>query len=131
MYKALKNVNTEFGSYNKGDIVTDSVGKKYSAFDLSLDQINHAIRYCNNYQVDFSNSILILSEKTKQDPLDVFEQAIKNISPVLEVRSRRIGGANYQIPYQVRGDRRFTLGCRWLIEAARSKKGMTMKEKLN
>jgi small subunit ribosomal protein S7 len=72
----------------------------------------------------------IIKEKTKQDPRHVFNKALKRISPLLEVRGRRIGGANYQIPYQVRGERRFTLGCRWLIEAAQSRKGRPMREKL-
>ena len=72
----------------------------------------------------------IISEKTKQDPLSVYEQAIKNISPQLEVRSRRVGGSNYQIPIEVRGDRKYTLACRWLLGAARARKGKKMAEKL-
>lgn len=72
----------------------------------------------------------IIKKETKQDPRHIFNKAIKRVAPLVEVRGRRIGGANYQIPYQVRGDRRFTLSCRWIIEAAKSKKGKTMKEKL-
>lgn len=72
----------------------------------------------------------IIKKETKQDPRHIFNKAIKKVAPLVEVRGRRIGGANYQIPYQVRGDRRFTLSCRWIIEAAKSKKGKTMKEKL-
>ena len=72
----------------------------------------------------------IIKEKTKQDPRHVFNKALKKISPLLEVRGRRIGGANYQIPYQVRGERRFTLGSRWLIEASKARKGKPMKIKL-
>ncbi|PIS08569.1 30S ribosomal protein S7 [Candidatus Berkelbacteria bacterium CG10_big_fil_rev_8_21_14_0_10_33_10] len=72
----------------------------------------------------------IIKEKTKQDPRHVFNKALKKISPLLEVRGRRIGGANYQIPYQVRGERRFALGCRWIIEAAKDRKGRPMSEKL-
>ena len=72
----------------------------------------------------------IIKEKTKQDPRHVFNKALKKVSPLLEVRGKRIGGANYQIPYQVRGARRFNLGCLWLIEAAKSRKGKAMKEKL-
>lgn len=72
----------------------------------------------------------IIKERTKQDPRHVFNKALKKISPLLEVRGRRIGGANYQIPYQVRGDRRFNLGCRWLIEAAQGRKGKPMDVKL-
>ena len=72
----------------------------------------------------------IIKEQTKQDPRHVFNKALKKISPLLEVRGKRVGGANYQVPFQVRGDRRFTLGCRWLIEAAKDRKGKPMSEKL-
>lgn len=72
----------------------------------------------------------IVKDKTQQDPRHVFNKAMKQVTPMLEVRGRRVGGANYQIPYQVRGDRRFMLACRWMIEAARSRKGKPMAEKL-
>jgi len=71
-----------------------------------------------------------ISEKLKQDPLEIFEKALKNVGPSLEVRGRRIGGANYQIPFPVRAERRFALSSRWLIEAAKKRKGQTMAEKL-
>lgn len=67
---------------------------------------------------------------TKQDPLVVFEKAIENASPMLEVASKRVGGANYQVPREVRPERRFILAIRWIIGAARSKKGKPMAEKL-
>jgi len=72
----------------------------------------------------------IVSKKTKKEPLDIFDEAIKNTSPMLEVKSKRIGGANYQVPRQVKGDRRLTLSLRWIILAARSRKGQRMAEKL-
>jgi len=72
----------------------------------------------------------IIKNKTKQDPRHIFNKALKRVSPLLEVRGRRIGGANYQIPYQVRGERRFVLGCRWIIESARERKGVPMRAKL-
>lgn len=72
----------------------------------------------------------ILKEKTKKEPLELFEQAIKNTSPFLEVRPRRIGGATYQVPMEVRGDRKLALAMRWLIQSAKSKKGKPMKERL-
>lgn len=72
----------------------------------------------------------LISEKTKKDPLEIFDLALKNVSPVVEVKSRRIGGANYQIPVEVRGDRRMALTFRWIIGAAREKKGKEMAEKL-
>lgn len=62
--------------------------------------------------------------------LEVLEQAIKNTSPLLEVKSKRVGGANYQVPYEVRGNRREALAIRWIIRAARKKKGKPMAEKL-
>lgn len=76
------------------------------------------------------NAFEAIKDKTKQDPRHIFNKALKKIMPLLEVRGRRIGGANYQIPYQVRGDRRFALGCRWLIEAAQDRKGKPMYIKL-
>ncbi len=69
------------------------------------------------------NCFDLISEKTKQDPLEIFDRAIKNVAPTVEVRSRRIGGANYQIPIAVRPDRSFTLAARWIIGAAQSRKG--------
>ena len=68
----------------------------------------------------------IVKEKTKKDPLVVFETAIKNASPLLEVRSKRIGGATYQVPMEVKEDRKVTLAMRWIIGAARAKQGKNM-----
>jgi small subunit ribosomal protein S7 len=72
----------------------------------------------------------VLEEKTKTPALDVFNEALKNISPLLEVKSKRVGGANYQVPIQVRAERRQQLAFRWILIAARSKKGKPMAEKL-
>jgi len=72
----------------------------------------------------------IIKEKTKKDPLEVFEKAIQNASPLLEVKSKRVGGATYQVPREVRGDRKFTLAVRWITGAAQAKKGRPMREKL-
>ncbi len=72
----------------------------------------------------------IIKEKTKKDPLEVFEKALQNASPLLEVKPKRVGGATYQVPREVKGDRRMTLAMRWIITAARSKKGRPMREKL-
>ncbi len=74
-------------------------------------------------------AIEILKDKSKQNPVDVFEKAIQNASPVLEVRSRRIGGAKYQVPVEVSKERRLALAMRWLIQAAKGGKG-SMKERL-
>jgi small subunit ribosomal protein S7 len=72
----------------------------------------------------------IIKEKTKKDPLEVFEQALTNAAPFLEVKSKRIGGATYQVPREVKRERRLTLAMRWIIQAAKSKKGKPMREKL-
>ncbi len=72
----------------------------------------------------------IIAEKTKKDPIEVFDEAIKNVSPMLEVKSKRVGGANYQIPMQVRAERRIQLAYRWILAAARAGKGKPMAEKL-
>ncbi len=72
----------------------------------------------------------IIREKTKKDPMEVFDQALKNVMPVLEVKARRVGGANYQVPVEVRPERRLTLGIRWLVEYARQRQGKSMEEKL-
>ena len=72
----------------------------------------------------------VIHERTKKGGLNVFEQAIKNISPLLELKSKRIGGANYQVPIQVSGERRQTLAVRWILAACRAKKGKRMAEKL-
>src|SRR3990167_8597233 len=72
-----------------------------------------------------------IATKTKQDPLVIFDKALKNAMPILEVRSRRVGGSNYQVPVEVRGDRRLALAARWLITAAQDKKGKPMREKLS
>jgi len=72
----------------------------------------------------------IIKEKVKKEPVEVFEKALENVAPLVMVRSRRVGGATYQVPIEVRGDRRVGLGMRWIITAARSKKGKPMREKL-
>ncbi|MDI3310094.1 MAG: 30S ribosomal protein S7 [Thermoanaerobacterium sp.] len=72
----------------------------------------------------------IIREKTGRDPLEVFEEALNNVMPVLEVKPRRVGGATYQVPVEVRPERRQTLGIRWIIDFARKRSGRTMVEKL-
>ena len=71
-----------------------------------------------------------VKEATGQDPLEVFNKALENIMPVLEVKSRRIGGQNYQVPVEVRPERKQTLGLRWLVRYARLRNDKTMEEKL-
>jgi small subunit ribosomal protein S7 len=73
----------------------------------------------------------IIEEKTKTDPIEVFRQALENVAPAIEVRSRRVGGATYQVPVEVRPERRQALAIRWLIKAARSRNDKTMVERLS
>ncbi|MCL0062820.1 30S ribosomal protein S7 [Peptococcaceae bacterium] len=72
----------------------------------------------------------IIKEKTGRDPLEVFEEALKNVMPVLEVKARRVGGATYQVPVEVRPDRRQTLAIRWITNYSRERKGRNMAERL-
>ena len=72
----------------------------------------------------------IVKEKTGNEPLEVFEKALANIKPALEVKSRRVGGANYQVPIEVRADRSQALGLRWLVQYARLRNGHSMAENL-
>lgn len=70
------------------------------------------------------------SVKAKKEPMEVFEEAIKNVSPQVQVRSKRIGGANYQVPMEVKGDRKVHYAMIWIIESARNKKGQSFDKKL-
>ncbi len=72
----------------------------------------------------------IAAKKSKQKHLDVLKKAIDNVGPTLEVKSRRIGGANYQIPFEVNSERKLVLSLRWIVDAARSQKGKSMEELL-
>ena len=71
-----------------------------------------------------------IEERTREEPLKVFHRAIENCQPVVEVKSRRVGGANYQVPVEVRPQRRVSLAMRWLVDYARARAGKTMQEKL-
>lgn len=72
----------------------------------------------------------IIEEKMQKPAMEIFDEAMKNVSPTVEVKSKRVGGANYQVPLQVRAERRIQLAFRWMITAARARKGKPMAEKL-
>lgn len=76
------------------------------------------------------NSFELVKERTGKEAMEVFEQALKNIMPLLEVKARRVGGANYQVPIEVRPERRTTLGLRWLVNYSRLRGEKTMEERL-
>ncbi len=106
-------------------------------FVYDSEKITKFINYCmergkkNTARKVVYDSFELIKEKTKnQNPLEIFELALKNTGPTMEVRSRRVGGANYQIPREVRPERRQFLSMKWIIDAARTKKGKPMAEKL-
>ncbi len=76
------------------------------------------------------NAFNMIQEKSGKDPIEVFGTALKNVMPVLEVKARRVGGANYQVPIEVRAERRTTLALRWLVAMARKRGEKTMQEKI-
>jgi small subunit ribosomal protein S7 len=76
------------------------------------------------------NAFDLVKERSGNDPMEVFDQALKNIMPVLEVKARRVGGANYQVPIEVKPERRTTLGLRWLVNYSRLRGEKTMEERL-
>jgi small subunit ribosomal protein S7 len=96
-------------------------------------------RFINNLMWDgkkslaqkiFYRAMEIVGERTNENPLHVFQKAIENVKPSMEVRSRRIGGANYQVPVEVRPKRQISLAIKWIIDAARKRPGRRMYEKL-
>ncbi len=76
------------------------------------------------------NAFDLVKQRSGNDPMEVFDQALKNIMPVLEVKARRVGGSNYQVPIEVKPDRRTTLGLRWLVNYSRTRGEKTMEERL-
>jgi small subunit ribosomal protein S7 len=78
----------------------------------------------------FYNAMEIIAERSAKDPLEVFQAALKNVMPVLEVKPRRVGGATYQVPVEVRPERRLALAIRWIVSYARARSEKTMQEKL-
>lgn len=114
------------------------VYKKYHDPDIEYDRVEIG-RFINYVMRDGKKSIAEkivysafdrIKEITKDDPVKVFEKALENAAPILEVISRRVGGANYQVPHEVKPERRFVLATRWIIDASRKRKGKPMAEKL-
>lgn len=110
--------------------------------DVLPDPLYHSklvTRLINNIMIDGKKGVAqkivydafeIIKEKSGKDPLEVFEAAMENIMPVLEVKARRVGGATYQVPMEVRPERRQTLGLRWLTTYSRARSEKTMRERL-
>lgn len=110
--------------------------------DVLPDPVYHDVRVAkliNNIMLDGKKGVAqricydafdIIKERTGQDPLEVFNKALENVMPTLEVKARRVGGANYQVPIEVRPERRQTLGLRWIVTIARNRNERTMRERL-
>ncbi|MDI9499088.1 MAG: 30S ribosomal protein S7 [Bacillota bacterium] len=110
--------------------------------DILPDPIYHDIRLSkliNNVMLDGKKGLAqkivygafdLIRERSGQEPMDVFNKAVENVMPMLEVKARRVGGANYQVPIEVRPERRQTLALRWLVHYARNRGERTMKERL-
>jgi small subunit ribosomal protein S7 len=102
--------------------------------DMVVSKFMNSIMYAGKKSVAETivyGALDMIEGKTKQNPLGVFQQALDNVMPTIEVRSRRVGGATYQVPVEVRTDRRQALGIRWLILAARERNEKTMTERLS
>ncbi|MBN2442031.1 MAG: 30S ribosomal protein S7 [Spirochaetales bacterium] len=82
------------------------------------------------YQI-FYDALDVIKAKLKQDPVEVFEKALEQVKPLIEVKSRRVGGSTYQVPMEIKDDRREALAMRWLISFARKRNGKSMSEKLS
>jgi small subunit ribosomal protein S7 len=102
--------------------------------NLILTKFMNAVMYDgkkSNAETIVYNALDIVATKSKQEPLEVFKAALENVMPAVEVRSRRVGGATYQVPVEVRAERRQALGLRWIINAARGRNDKTMVDKLS
>ncbi len=116
------------GRISKRDVIPDPVYGN----ELAAQLINKLLLDGNKGIAEsiFYDAMNIIGEKTKKDPMEVFERAVKNVMPILEVRPRRVGGATYQVPVEVRADRRSTLALRWIVQNARARSEKSMAEKL-
>ncbi len=112
--------------------------KRVHESDIKFDSVSVG-RFVNYLMKDGEKSVAEkvlyktftnIKEETKEEPLNIFEKALDNVAPMLEVISKRVGGANYQVPREVRPERKFFLACHWIIDAARSRKGKPMDKKL-
>ncbi|OEH93184.1 30S ribosomal protein S7 [Bacillus solimangrovi] len=116
------------GSVTRRDVLPDPIYKSKLITRLINQVMVDGKR--GTAQTILYNAFDLIQERTGNEPMEVFEEAMKNIMPLLEVRARRVGGANYQVPVEVRPERRTTLGLRWLVLYARTRGEKTMEERL-
>lgn len=117
----------------RGHIVRRPVQEDPLYGDKLVTKLINKVMYDGKKGVAQKNCYLafdIIRQKTGKDPIEVFQEAMKNVMPVLEVRPRRVGGATYQVPSDVRQERRLTLGIRWIVDYARKRNERTMAERL-
>ncbi len=116
----------------------DRAVQRHIAPDAKYQSVN-LTRFINKVMLDGKKSVAerilydafdIVEKETKKNPLDIFDQALKNATPAIEVKPRRVGGATYQVPVDIRANRRLALGMRWLIASAKARKGRPMAERL-
>jgi len=114
--------------FEKKDIQADI---KYN--DLAVGKFANQLMWNGKKKTSFNiiyDAFDIIEEQKKQNPLDVFLKAIENVSPLLEVKPKRVGGATYQVPMEVKGDRKLSLAMKWIINSARKKSGKPMAQRL-
>jgi small subunit ribosomal protein S7 len=101
--------------------------------DILVTKFINVLMLCGKKSVAeriFYGALEVVSERSRQEPLSVFKRAMDNVKPVLEVKSRRVGGSTYQVPVEVRPDRRQALSARWIVQAAKSRSERTMRMRL-
>lgn len=101
--------------------------------DIMVTKFINVLMLCGKKSVAeriFYGALDVISDRSKQDPLATFKRAMDNVKPVLEVKSRRVGGSTYQVPVEVRPDRRQALSARWIVQAAKSRSERTMRQRL-
>ena len=115
-------------AYKKHKILPDRV---YNDIDVSklINKVMSKGKKSTAQKIVYG-ALDIIKQKTQKEPMEVFKKAIENASPVLEVKPKRIGGATYQVPMEVRQERRLFLALKWIIDGARNSKGKSMREKL-
>ena len=116
-------------AYKKHKVAPDSVYNEVAVAQL-INKVMQAGKKTTAQKIVYG-AFDIIKEKTKKEPLEVFRTAVENASPLLEVKPKRIGGATYQVPMEVRQERKMFLALKWIIDGARSGKGKSMAEKLS
>ena len=116
-------------AYKKHKVAPDSIYNEVAVAQL-INKVMQAGKKTTAQKIVYG-AFEVIKEKTKKEPLEIFKQAVENASPLLEVKPKRIGGATYQVPMEVRQERKVFLALKWIIDGARSGKGKSMQDKLS